>query len=324
MDQLRDQLHRQEAEATKQAADLIQELDKLQELRRIPNIMERARRLEAEVTLRMDQARNQSEAIITAASNHAAEKGQEAARQLVQARHTAETILGAARLDGEQRKQQIVAAVDKEHQLARAARLDAENLARTAIDEARAEAKKIAAAARKEAREKTQAIDATLNRATLDALGIRRQAETRAREIGGQAYEALRRHSFYEAAALAAQRRAEGYADTYPVPAEHVLDDLAYDFGFHKAGEQLKLARERVKIMLRNQTAATSDYPAGWKWDHAIKFVLGVFNGQVDSILARIQTRPSRQADRAGSRRLQHGQPGRPGLPERPDRGGIP
>ena len=42
-------------------------------------------------------------------------------------------------------------------------------------------------------------------RATAYALEIREKAEARAQEIGGKAYEALKRHEFYEAAAKAMQ-----------------------------------------------------------------------------------------------------------------------
>src|SRR3954466_2660035 len=80
-----------------------------------------------------------------------------------------------------------------------------------------------------------------------------------------------------------------GYADTYLVPASHILDELAEEYGFHKAGERLKVARERTRIMEKNGTAATCNYPEGWKREYAIGFVLSAFNGKVDSILARVK-----------------------------------
>ena len=57
--------------------------------------------------------------------------------------------------------------------------------------------------------------------------------------------------------------------DVYIVPAAHVLDELAEEFGFNNAGVRLKLARDRTKLMQANGTAATCGYPDGWKKDHA-------------------------------------------------------
>jgi hypothetical protein len=68
-----------------------------------------------------------------------------------------------------------------------------------------------------------------------------------------------------------------------------VLDDLADEYAFKKAGERLKIARERTRVMEKNGTAATCNYSEGWKRDYAINFVLSAFNGKVDSILARLK-----------------------------------
>lgn len=118
---------------------------------------------------------------------------------------------------------------------------------------------------------------------------IRQKAEARATEIGGQAYEALKRHEFYEAAADAMKNVVSGYGNTYLDPSSHLLDELADDYGFHKAGENLKIARQRSNLMEKNGTAATCNYSEGWKRDYAINFVLSAFNGKVDSILARLK-----------------------------------
>ena len=120
-------------------------------------------------------------------------------------------------------------------------------------------------------------------------LEIRTTADKRAEEIGGSAYEALKKRDFYEAAAKAMENVVSGYGGTYMVPATHMLDELAEEYGFHQAGENLKVARERTKIMEKNGTAATCNYPEGWKKDYAVNFVLSAFNGKVDSILARVK-----------------------------------
>jgi hypothetical protein len=120
-------------------------------------------------------------------------------------------------------------------------------------------------------------------------LEIRGNAEKRAEEIGGSAYEALKRHEFYGTAVKAMENVVSGYAGTYMVPASQLLDELAEEYGFHETGERLKLARERTRIMEKNGTAATCNYPEGWKRDYAVNFVLSAFNGKVDSLFARLK-----------------------------------
>src|SRR5206468_2152745 len=117
-------------------------------------------------------------------------------------------------------------------------------------------------------------------------LEIRQRAEQRAREIAGEAYETKGKLKDYQAAAQALQNRIENYGDVYVVPPAHILDELAEEFGFSKAGEKLKLARERTNLMQANGIAATCGYPDGWKKDHALKFVLSTFNGKVDTVLS--------------------------------------
>ena len=41
--------------------------------------------------------------------------------------------------------------------------------------------------------------------------------------------------------------------------------------------------------MQSNGTAASCAYPDGWKKDHALRFVLGTFNGKVDTVLSRLK-----------------------------------
>jgi multidrug resistance efflux pump len=118
---------------------------------------------------------------------------------------------------------------------------------------------------------------------------IRQKAEGRAREIAGEAYDAKGKLEDYEATARALENRIKKYDGVYLVPPAHILDEMAEQFGFSKAGEKLKLARERTKLMQANGTAATCGYADGWKKDHALKFVLSTFNGKVDTVLSRVK-----------------------------------
>jgi hypothetical protein len=157
------------------------------------------------------------------------------------------------------------------------------------IIESQKEAREIASKARKDAKEKREKAEAALDLATNYALEIRQKAEQRAREIAREAYEAKGRLKDYQATAQALQNRIEKYEGVYLVPPAHILDELAEEFGFNKAGEKLKLARERTKLMQANGTATTCGYPDGWKKDHALKFVLSTFNGKVDTVLSRVK-----------------------------------
>ncbi len=162
--------------------------------------------------------------------------------------------------------------------------------AEAVISESQTEARDIASKARKDAKEKREKAEAALNLVTVYALEIRQKAEQRAREIAEEAFEAKGKVKDYRAMAQALQNRIEKYEGIYLVPPTHILDELAQEFGFSKAGEKLKLARERTKLMQSNGTAATCGYADGWKRDHALKFVLGTFNGKVDTVLSRIKS----------------------------------
>ncbi len=165
----------------------------------------------------------------------------------------------------------------------------AKSQAQAVLDESQKEARELASKARKDAKEKREKAEAALDLATHYALEVRQKAEQRAREIAGEAYEAKGKLKDYQATVQALKNRIEKYEDVYLVPPAHILDELAEEFGFNRAGEKLKLARERTKLMQANGTAAICGYPEGWKKDHALKFVLSTFNGKVDTVLARVK-----------------------------------
>ncbi len=265
------------------------ELAGLEKIRHIPNVIEKSRKLEAQIAARLSQAQELADETVLFAHKEAERIKARIAAKLGEAERRASEILQAADRDAASLKHKIIAEMDSDAKKAKEALRVAEWQANNVIEEAQKKAKEIASQARKEAKEKTQKADDTLARAAAYALEIREKAEARAKEIGGQAYEALRRYEFYEAAAKAKQNVIEGYADTYMVPASHVLDELAEEYGFHKAGERLKIARDRTRVMEKSGLAATCNYPEGWKRDYAISFVLGAFNGKVDSILARLK-----------------------------------
>lgn len=131
---------------------------------------------------------------------------------------------------------------------------------------------------------------AALEAATGHASRVVSEAETRAQEIAGKAYDAVKNVEVYKATAEAMKHLIEGYGDAYIVPSHSLLDDLAQDFSHTDAGQQLKAARDRSRLMVRNETAATCDYVEQNRRETAIRFVIDAFNGKVDSILSRVKS----------------------------------
>lgn len=283
------EVQEQEASHSVEIEGLRSELAKLEKLSHIPGVVEKAKKTERDIAAKLEQARKQADEIVLNANIEAERTNRENAASLVQAQARADELIHAATQEANRLKQRIIGTSEDDAAKAKEARRIAEWQANNVIEEARKQAKEIASQARKEAKEKTQKVDDTLARAVAYALEIREKAEARAQEIGGDAYEALKRHEHYEVAAEAMQNVVSGYAGTYMVPASHVLDELAEDYGFHEAGERLKVARDRTRLMEKGGVAATCDYPEGWKREYAINFVLGAFNGKVDSILARLK-----------------------------------
>ncbi len=114
-------------------------------------------------------------------------------------------------------------------------------------------------------------------------------AKKRAEEIAGDAFAALHRAKALEQTAAAMQNIIDGYGDRYVVPTHSVLDDLAEHFGFADAGQRLKLARERMRQMIKDHTAAVCEYAEAYRRATAIEFVLDAFNGKVDTVLADVR-----------------------------------
>jgi len=131
--------------------------------------------------------------------------------------------------------------------------------------------------------------DARLNQATRDAGRIVADAEKKAQEIAGEAYDALRDKQLLERAAEAMRNIIEGYGERYIIPTHSLLDDLAVEFGYTSAGEALKSARAQTRRMVEQGEAAACDYVEASRKETAIHFVIDAFNGRVDAILSRVK-----------------------------------
>lgn len=115
------------------------------------------------------------------------------------------------------------------------------------------------------------------------------EANRRAVEIAGAALEAKNKADSYETAIKAMKNAIEGYKDDYIIPNHAVLDDLAEDFSHKDAGEKLKLARARVRDMIKAGEAGECDYAEPTRRTYAIHFAVDAFNGKVDSALAKVK-----------------------------------
>jgi hypothetical protein len=147
----------------------------------------------------------------------------------------------------------------------------------------------ITAEAKQQAKALRDQAQAILDSATTQVAKIIDAANKKAEEVAGSAYEALKNASLYERTVKAMKNIIEGYGDQYIIPEQSLLDDLADDFSHTQAGQELKGARERTKVMIRNGTAATCDYVEANRRETAINFVVDAFNGKIDSILSRVK-----------------------------------
>lgn len=199
------------------------------------------------------------------------------------ARREAESLRRFAQMAGEEEeaRQALSEAVTE----ATALRAQAQGL----MDRAREAAESERLVAVEKAKSIYEQADARLNQATRDAGRIIAQAEEKAREVAGEAYDALRDKQLLERAAEAMRNVVEGYGDRYVVPTHSLLDELAAEFGYTSAGESLKSARLQSRRMVEQGEAATCEYVEESRRATAVRFVVDAFNGRVDAILSRVK-----------------------------------
>ena len=128
-------------------------------------------------------------------------------------------------------------------------------------------------------------LDSSVN----ESAKIIQNAEIKATEIAGSAYEAMKNANEYEKTVIAMKNIIKGYGDEYLKPTFSLLDDLSEEFGHTDAGQNLKTARERNNSLVRTKLAATCNYVEQNRKETAINFVLDAFNGKVDSILSKVK-----------------------------------
>jgi hypothetical protein len=219
-------------------------------------------------------------------------QSQQLFQNLAREREEASAELQRTREAMEGEKQQLQARIDD---LARFQQiLDAEAEAKRTVEEGRsakaqavAEAAEVRTQAQLDAKDRREKAEALMASANAQAAQIISQAKARAEEIGGDAYRALQQAQQLTETATAMKNVIEGYGDKYLKPTFSLLDELAEAYSFDDAGKELKLARERTKLMVEGKRAATCDYVEQHRKETAIHFVVDAFNGKVDSILTR-------------------------------------
>lgn len=184
----------------------------------------------------------------------------------------------------------------KANQLAEEITKQAHNRAKKTIFDAETEASNLSLEAKEnnkkaneklaKAREQSSTIVETAHK---ESTSIIKLAKAEAMKIAGDAYEAKEKADSYEATAKAMRNTIEGYKDEYIVPNHSVLDDLAEDYSFSEAGQELKTVRKRIKDMVKNGHAGDCNYVENHRKTYAINFIVDAFNGKIDSALSKVK-----------------------------------
>ncbi len=164
----------------------------------------------------------------------------------------------------------------------------------------REEAEKDASSLRKEAQSLKDRAKHTFNTAQKDADSLSLQAENKsqkiieqanqkAHEIAGEAFELRDKAGEFKAIVNAMRNAIVGYKDEYVIPNHSVLDELAEEFSYKDAGAKLKEARKHSTFMVKNHLAAECDYVEQHRRNQAIIFAIDAFNGKVDTTLAKVK-----------------------------------
>lgn len=204
---------------------------------------------------------------------------------LDQAQNEASVIISKAQREADN----LIAEANRINRLAEDKLSNSEILSQSRIDDANTIADNTLKEARAKATELKIKADNILNTATKQAADIIKTANIRAEEIAGDAFKIKNEAEDLSKTVSALKNTIKGYGDDYLIPTYSILDELADEFGFTEAGEALKNARERTRLMIKNNTAASCDYVEDYRKNTAINFITDAFNGKVDSILSTVK-----------------------------------
>ncbi|MGH1516525.1 DUF4041 domain-containing protein [Chryseobacterium sp. JK1] len=157
------------------------------------------------------------------------------------------------------------------------------------LSDAQEQAKELRRNVKELTEKKSAEIGLLYENAVNEAKRIVENAETRAENIGGDAYRSLKEADQIADRIKAMKNVIKGYGNEYLIPTYTLLDELAEDFGHKEAGENLKKLRQNNKLMIVNRQAGICDYMDEVRRNTAIDFVIDAYNGKVDSILAGVK-----------------------------------
>lgn len=164
-----------------------------------------------------------------------------------------------------------------------------ENVKNGIIDNANSQAKEILKNLRLKIEKLKNKADTELKTYLSASKKIISEAEEKAKEIIGEAYQMNKDVDALTKTIEALKNKKHGYSDVYIIPTYTLLDDLAIDYGFTQAGKDLAQVRVKINSYIQNQQAGTCDYVEPNRKETAINFVVDAFNGKVTSVLSNIK-----------------------------------
>lgn len=205
--------------------------------------------------------------------------------KLENARKEAAAITNKAKVERESAQQQS-------EKIIHTANLESEQIKSSAKEEAkqlRDSAREFKAKANLTLQEAQARSDSIIDTAHHNSTIIINNANEEAKKIAGDALEAKANADRYESFLKAIKNQIDGYGDEWLIPNRNLLDEIATQYEFKDAGEQLSRARELTRTLIRTEKAAVCDYVENHRKTTAIAFVLDAYNGKVDTILTKVK-----------------------------------
>jgi len=108
--------------------------------------------------------------------------------------------------------------------------------------------------------------------------------------ISSEVFENINKIEKLKKTIQAYENTIKGYDHDFSFKENILLDELAEIYSFTEAGQNLKEAREKTKLLIESQDAAVSDYVEDNRKNTAINFIVDAFNGKVDTILSKVRS----------------------------------
>ncbi|KAA0125995.1 DUF4041 domain-containing protein [Chryseobacterium sp. SN22] len=157
------------------------------------------------------------------------------------------------------------------------------------LENAQFQAKESRRVAKELAEKRTREVELLYENAVRESERIINTAEDKALSIGGDAYRSLREADEIANRIRAMKNVIEGYGNEYIIPSYTLLDELAEEFSYKEAGENLKKLRQNNKLMITSRQAGICEYMDEYRRNIAVDFVIDAYNGKVETILNSVK-----------------------------------